>query len=369
MPIKVLVIDDSLFMRKTITQIISSDEIVVVGTAANGKEGVSLARELKPDVITMDIEMPVMNGLDALKEIMRHSPTQVLMVSSLTSEGAEVTLEALHSGAVDFITKKSAFTQMHSLKDELISKIKSIAGTSSVKSHKNKSLAPAKPTAKFTSSDTAIAERLKSKASKVSLPSSPEILKRRPAKSQVEIIGIGVSTGGPVALAELLPLLHASLPVPILIVQHMPAYFTKSLAERLNKSSPLTVKEAANGDAILPGHVYLAPGGLQMTVHRKSKIIISDGDPKQLYKPSVDVMMNSIVESYAGKALGVIMTGMGHDGENSFLALDRAGGYIIAQEPTSCIVPGMTNSVIKHNIASEILPVANIANALSSIFA
>lgn len=363
--IKVLVVDDSFFMRKAISKILEDDEIEIVGTANNGKEGVEKALELKPDIITMDVEMPVMNGLEALKKIMQKYPTPVIMVSTLTSEGADATMEALTSGAVDFITKKAAFKEMDSLKEELIQKVKGIARSTSLRNHLNRSkllhrMAPG--------------ETSDSKKDSVLMPRAEELIKykikpyRKLAPDDVKAVNIGVSTGGPEALKFLIPLLPSDLPVPVFVEQHMPQGFTKSLSERLNNMSPIRVKEAEDNEPVMPGIVYIAPGSSQMIVTKRKRIMITDKPAESIYKPSVDVTMKSLIDIYGRNIIGVIMTGMGSDGSITYSELSKLGGYIIAQDVDSCIVAGMVKAVLGNGSANEIQPPANIAKSISTVF-
>ncbi len=379
--IKVLVVDDSVFMRTTLSKIISCDKIEVVGTAANGKQAIEQIRLLKPDFVTMDIEMPVMSGLEALKIIMEENPLPVLMVSAFTSEGAAATLEALSLGALDFFTKKAAFGEMFSMKEELIEKIIDISRNFRLKPSQSPSsnvFAPARKdesqaNSKWSegkadsmkNSDMAkiLAEKSRVKKEEIKLANET----KRAKNKDIEAVVIGVSTGGPVALLELFKALPANIPVPILIVQHMPPIFTKSLADRLNSYSKLNVKEAQDGDRLAPGTAYLAPGGLQMTVTKRGTISISNEPKDELFKPSVNVLMNSAIAAFGNKILGVMMTGMGHDGRDAFLKLHQKGGYIIVQDPLTCVVAGMVRSVVELNIADETHPLNKLAEAIETI--
>jgi two-component system chemotaxis response regulator CheB len=363
--IKVLVVDDSFFMRKTISKILTTDEIEVIDTATNGKEGVEKALRLNPDVITMDIEMPEMNGLDAVKAIMEKKQVPILMLSSLTCEGADATIEALSRGAVDFITKKSAFTEMNNLADEIISKIKSIARSNFFKNKISDSsgfIRRNDTAGTYYSNETFL--EIENKKTNY----QNKIRTKKPNSFDIHIIGIGISTGGPAALQVFIPKLPAEFPVPILIAQHMPPYFTKSLSVRLDSLSKISVKEAENGEKARAGCAYLAPGGRQMRINKRGIIEINDEPLNELYKPSVDILINSIVDSYRHFALGIIMTGMGHDGSTALKRLNDVGGYVISQDIDSCVVGGMPKSVIDLNIASEIHPLGEIANAVASLF-
>ncbi len=359
--IRVLIVDDSLFMRRTLSRIISCDKIEVIDTAVNGKEGVEKALALKPDVITMDIEMPVMTGLEALKIIMDKYPVPILMVSTLTSEGAEATVEALSNGAMDFITKRSAFTEMHSLKDELVDKIVELGSSPSVKAQLMKRKIKSRYSSKYGKDTNA-------QHSKSPFTTQQVSGRAKPKASNIEIVAIGISTGGPVALHEVIPYLPKDFPVPIVIAQHMPPYFTKTLADRLNSKSKLCVKEAEDNERLQAGCVYIAPGGKIMSISRWKKILLSDEPSTELFKPSVNVLVESINNVYNGNAVAVIMTGMGSDGANSMEQLHKNGGYVISQSPDSCVVAGMPNSVIKKNAVDEIIPLVNIAEYLASLF-
>ncbi|MGB9852089.1 MAG: protein-glutamate methylesterase/protein-glutamine glutaminase [Candidatus Kapaibacteriota bacterium] len=359
--IKLLIVDDSIFMRQALSKIFSQPDIEIVGLARNGREAVQMAAELSPDIITMDIEMPVMNGLEALREIMKTNPIPVLMVSTLTSEGADATLEALSLGAVDFITKKSNFTEMNSLKDELLSKVRNIAQNSDIKNrlirrkllqklqetHHKKQLPP-------------------SERESVETTTTGIIPKQRPKPEEIDVVGIGISTGGPAALQEVFTQLPSGLQFPILIVQHMPPLFTKSLANRLNSLSQLTVKEAENMDVLQDGFVYIAPGGMQMTINKQGRIVISS-EPNTLFKPSADVMFKSVAEVFGSHTVGIIMTGMGNDGTEGLRLVSEKGGYVIAQSPDSCVVAGMPGSVISAKIANEIVPLKEIPKVISEL--
>ena len=373
-PIKVLVVDDSVFMRSTISKIITCDEIQVIDTASNGRDAVEKAARLNPDLITMDIEMPIMNGLEALKIIMETHPIPTLMVSTLTGEGAEATIEALSIGAIDFITKKPAFTEMHSMKDDLIDKILTIGRSNQIRNQlrRRSQLLQMKkamkkddiPESLAKTMTQKLAEKAKQKPATIVLASD----RPRPKAKDIDIIAIGISTGGPVALYDLISHLPGNIPVPIIIAQHMPPYFTKTLAERLNASSALNVKEASDGDKLLPGWVYLAPGGKQMRVTRKNTLLINDDPIEELYKPSVNIMISSVADVYRSGGIGIIMTGMGHDGREGIRKLNQAGGYAISQDIESCVVPGMPRSIIDAQLANEIHSLGDMPNAICSLF-
>jgi two-component system chemotaxis response regulator CheB len=364
--IRVLVVDDSFFMRQAISKILQSAGIEVVGEARTGKEAVELVPKLKPTVVTMDIEMPVMTGIEALKEIMKTHPVPVLMVSTLTSEGADSTIEALSNGAVDFIPKKAGFKEMDSMKEILIDKVKSVGSNSSLSNHFIRKRLLNKMTGKpkeIQKQPESLDIRPTEKEGKYFIAN-----KTRPSQYEVSVIGVGISTGGPPALQEFLRHIPGNLPVPMLIVQHMPAYFTKSLADRLDKASQLNVKEAADGDKLSPGTVYIGKGGMQMSVNSHKRILITEEPKGELFKPSVNVLINSLVSTYGKSVLGIMMTGMGNDGYEGFRKIDAQGGYIIAQDPDTCIVSGMASSVIDGKIANEVTTIGGIARSICKIF-
>jgi len=358
--VKVLVVDDSAFMRKAISMMLESDpDIKVVGMGHDGAEGVELVKKLKPDIVTLDIEMPRMDGLTALKHIMAESPTLVMMVSSLTTDGASATLDALQLGAVDFIPKQLSFVALDivKIKDELLKKIKHIA------SNRQKLLRQYRSQTKtiFTSS---IDKKDRYK------PPPPSLLTCT-GRREMNIVAIGASTGGPPALQAIIPRLPKNLPVPVMIVQHMPSTFTKSLADRLNSLSQISVKEAENGEQLDAGTVYIAPGSQHMTVSRSSssyRVALSDEPSDTLHKPAVDVMMYSVANVYTSKALGVILTGMGHDGLEGLKALKLRGGKVLAQNEESCVVYGMPRSVVENNLADKVVHIDKMANEIMAWF-
>jgi two-component system chemotaxis response regulator CheB len=389
-PTRVLVVDDSSFMRTAISSMLRSNpDIEVVGTASNGREGVEQARLLRPDLITMDIEMPIMTGLEALREIMATNPTPVIMISTLTTEGAHATMEALSLGAADFIPKQTNFAQ-HSISEfrqELLAKITALASSHAVKARfrlplPEKPVAP--PPARIPSAPPekrlTLQERIQRRLNNPGLPtmaSKTETDKTRaghqtsgrprPFPSHFKVAVLGVSTGGPLALQQVIPRLPAGLPVCLLIVQHMPAHFTKSLADRLNNLSHIAVAEAHDRDVLAPGTVLIAPGGHHMVLTRDKKTIrIVDEPSSTLHKPSVDVTVASIVEQFGGHALGIIMTGMGRDGATALKTLHDNGGYVIAQNEETSIVYGMPKAVVDEGTADEIVALEELAASIAS---
>jgi len=337
---RILVVDDSAFMRRAIKQMLESDpDIVVIDTARDGREAIEKTIQLRPDLVTMDIEMPKMNGLEALKIIMERRPTPVLMVSSLTSDGAKVTLEAMELGALDFIPKNLSEMSVNILKvkEDLVKKVKLLA---------NKKVQ--KPPQQQKTARPRILEASKKYDSYTS-------------QRRISIISIGTSTGGPMALQKVLPYLPANLPVGVLIAQHMPAAFTGTFAQRLNNMSQMEIREAVNGDRIKPGVILVAPGGKHMRVQRtgaiETRVIISDEPKSALYRPSVNELMLSVAEFYPGRALGVILTGMGNDGHEGIKAIKESGGKAFAQDEETCVVYGMPRAVVDDNLADKVLPI------------
>jgi two-component system chemotaxis response regulator CheB len=318
--VKVLVADDSAFMRTALTRMIESDPgLRVAATAQTGTEALQKVLQLQPDVVTLDVEMPGMNGLETLRRIMQESPRPVIMVSSLTQEGAETTLEALSVGAFDYLPKQQSFASLDivKIKDDLVEKIKAAAETSRRR--------PARAAAK-----------------------SPLAHPRIELHSPPSVVAIGTSTGGPKALQEILPMLPSDLPVGVLIVQHMPKGFTEPFARRLDNLCKISVREAKADDLIEAGVVYIAPAGMHMTAVRRRAsqvtIQLSQIPEGMLHMPSVDVMMLSVAEAYQSLAMGVIMTGMGADGVQGMRAIASQGGYTLGQDEASCTVYGMPRS-------------------------
>ncbi len=356
--IKLLVVDDSAFMRKAIQMMVADDpNIEVIATAVNGQEGLDKVMELKPDLVTMDIEMPKMDGLASLRAIMERQPTPVIMVSSLTSEGAKITFDALELGAVDFIPKQHSFVSLDivKIKADLVAKIRSI--------HSRRRTLMAQ---------YALRKGRKYGTSSRSSIATPPVLVSKPKKTKiVKLVSIGTSTGGPPALQTVLTILPKNFPVGIVIVQHMPPMFTKSLAERLDGLSKIRVKEAEDGERIEPGIAYIAPGGRHMSVRKVATYgvcMLSDKPQDLLHKPSVDVLMASVAEFCGQSSLGVIMTGMGHDGLDGMRAMKAKGADIIAQNEESCIVYGMPRAVIEAGIADVVSPVDMIPSEIMAYF-
>ena len=348
--IKALIVDDSAFMRKSLSIMLGSDpEFEIVGTARDGAEGVEFAKKFQPDIITLDIEMPKMDGLTALKHIMKESRTSVIMVSSLTTDGAEATLKALELGAVDFIPKETSFVSVNivNIKEELIKKIKAIVRQKNLQSRLSR------------------IKSFENKSCKTAPVPSNSVLPRIGYRA----IAMGISTGGPLSLQKIIPRLSANINIPIFIVQHMPPKFTKSLADRLNNLSPLTVKEAENNEKVLNGFIYVAPGGFHMTLQRNVRgdvlVNINEKPDDTLHRPSVDVMMRSVLDIYGKYSLGVIMTGMGKDGYEAVKVLKDLGGYCIAQDEDTCVVYGMPKAIVDAGLADLVAPLEKIPEIIN----
>jgi len=352
--VKLLVVDDSAFMRKAIENMVKKDtDIVIVGTARNGVEAVQKVKDLKPDVMTLDIEMPQMDGLTALQKIMAENPLPVIMVSSLTTEGADATLKALDLGAVDFIPKDKSFASFGVMKieDQLIAKVKGF-GAKKMFFRRPSATRPSMNTSGYT---------LGKPSAAASTMTAPKPFAR--VTSKKKLVVIGTSTGGPQSLQKVIPMLPADLGVPVLIVQHMPPNFTKSLAQRLDTLSKLTVLEAQGKEKLEPNHVYIAKGGTHMKIKRVGGHLYTDvgTEPSTtLHIPSVDVTTASVAEVCGRDALGVIMTGMGADGMKGLQLLKLKGGSVLAQDEPSCIVYGMPRAVIDAGYQDEIVPLTEI---------
>ena len=374
MAYKVLVVDDSSFFRRRVTDIINKDpQLEVIDVAVNGQEAVDKALSLKPDVITMDIEMPVLNGIAAVKKIMAKSPTAILMFSSLTHQGATATLEALEAGALDFLPKK--FSEIAQNTDEagslLRQRVAQLARKGGVKSKISARKTPT--TSRESQSQPPITTR-KSQVSNArtgtdtSIANNTQSTIKKSANKGFKLLAIGTSTGGPVALQKILTQFPANFPLPIIMVQHMPASFTQAFANRLNSLCEINIKEASDGDVLKPGCAYLAPGGRQMIIsgtENAAKIkIIDDMSAKMTFKPSVDISFGSAAKTFNGNVLGVILTGMGADGREGSRMLKAKGATIWAQDEQTSVVYGMPQAVHAAGISQLSLPLDEIANAI-----
>ncbi|MGD8644285.1 MAG: chemotaxis response regulator protein-glutamate methylesterase [Chromatiales bacterium] len=352
-PVRVLVVDDSRFFQRRIIELLESDaRLKVVDTAADGQEAVAKALELRPDVVTMDIEMPVMDGITAVRRIMRRRPMPILMFSSLTHEGAKATLDALEAGAMDFLPK--SFEDIAKNRDEvrrlLCRRVHSLG------------LGAAR------AAQPAVAA-----AGSAPAPARPERRAEPPSRramrpSNMDVLAIGASTGGPVALQKVLTPLPGHFRWPILLVQHMPSTFTGAFAERLNQQCDISVREAADGDVVKPGLALLAPGGKQMVVESIRGVVrvrITESEPDQHYRPSVDITFGSVAQAYPGRSLGVVLTGMGADGREGARAMKNGGASIWAQDEATSVIYGMPAAVAEAGLADCILPISQIGSVLA----
>ena len=391
MTVKVLVVDDSGFFRRRLTEILSSDSsIEVVGTASNGREGVEQTLALRPDVITMDYEMPVMDGITAVKNIMQRCPTPVLMFSSLTHEGARVTLDALDAGAVDYLPKnfEDISRNPQKVKQMLCDKIHVLAASNrrawsraSTPSAASPASAPSNVTAAHKVTPTSVpSSRIESPAPRVtprasatvspahSIPAQADVVVAKrassPKRKAYKLVAIGTSTGGPVALQRVLTSLPANFPAPIVLIQHMPAAFTHAFAERLNKLCKIEVKEAQEGDVLRPGLALLAPGGKQMMIDTRGTVRVLPGDDRLNYKPCVDITFGSAAKVFHDKVLAVVLTGMGADGREGARMLKQVGSQVWAQDEASCVIYGMPMAIVKADLADAIYSLDDIAGYL-----
>ena len=364
MPIRVLVVDDSVFFRKRVKEILDTDsDITVIDTANNGQVAVEKAAALKPDVITMDIEMPVLDGISAVRKIMAQTPIPILMFSSLTHEGAQATLEALDAGAVDFLPKSfdEIAKDKEQVKQLLRARVKALGGRPA--RMKRPTPPPAPPSRP---SPTQIARRV------TPAPAVSKVTRKRPSpsRSSYNLVAIGTSTGGPVALQRVLTVLPANFPLPLLLIQHMPASFTPAFAQRLNALCQIEVREAKDGDMLKPGLALLAPGGKQMrVVPRGGKLLVTvnEGPPVQGHAPSVDVLFHSVAEKVGSMAVGAILTGMGADGAEGLLAMRQAGARTVAQDEATSVVYGMPRMATINGGAEVVRPLSQIAPAVVNL--
>ncbi|MFK5948659.1 MAG: chemotaxis response regulator protein-glutamate methylesterase [Methylococcales bacterium] len=359
MTIRVLIVDDSRFICKRIAEILEEDSIFkVVGSALNGKQALLMAAQLEPDVITMDIEMPVMDGISAVKAIMAECPTAILMFSAATHAGAKATLDALSAGAIDFLPKK--LDEIDGDREVAKRMIRRRVRTVALQVNRIKQ----KPVFDIT------------KTTFTTTDSRPQIPKNRNRSSvramnrNIELLVVVASTGGPVAIQKVMTQLPAHCLFPILIVQHMPHNFTKSFAERLNQLCQVKVKEAVDGDLLKPGEALLAPGGMQMEVTLKSakKIVqIMAKQESEIYSPCADLTLSSVAQVYSANVLTVVLTGMGADGKKGAEKLKQKGFSIWAQDEASCTIYGMPKAIVDANLADKVYSLNEIANEFNKL--
>ena len=371
--IKILVVDDSAFMRKVLSDLFKSQpDFEVVDIGRNGAEAVEKVKQHSPDVVTLDVEMPVMDGLTALEQIMAVKPTPVVMVSSLTKAGADATIKALSLGAVDFVAKSAgSISRIDEIEKDLLQKCREAAGVSG--NRLRATVAAVKPVILPERTAPAAPEKPLMVEKVLTVDKAAPSMTRTTSVSSVIsgvddwIVAIGTSTGGPRALQEVLTRLPGNLPCPTVIVQHMPPGFTKSLAERLNTLSELTVKEAADNDKLVAGTVYIAPGDFHLTLRRETSgtYVKLNKDPAiGGLRPAVDPMMVSVAETYGTKAVGVILTGMGHDGAKGMQAIKRLQGRTIAEDQSTSVVFGMPKAAIEAGVVDTILPLPQVAEGI-----
>jgi two-component system chemotaxis response regulator CheB len=343
-PIRVLVVDDSPLVRRTIERLLDADPgVTVVGIAADGLDALAKIRDLRPDVVTLDVLMPRLDGLKVLACVMRESPVRVLMLSSLTQEGADETLQALDLGAVDFIDKTALLVSGDPANAgrELLIKIRTAAAVNPSRLHRRSAV--------------------RGGTSLVAALLQP---------GGADMVVVGASTGGPPALQALIPALPADLPAGVVVVQHIPAGFTRPLAGRLDAVSALSVREAEPGDRVRPGEVLIAPGGRHLTFAKcgGEVVVVIDLEPSgTLHRPSVDVTMRSAAELLGRRSAGVLLTGMGTDGAWGMWSIRARGGWTLAQSEESCIVYGMPRAAVELGAASEVVPLGNMAARLAAV--
>ncbi len=332
--IRVLVVDDSAFVRKAVARMLGeASDIEVVGTAVDGEEGLAMARDLHPDVVTLDIKMPRLGGLETLERLMAEHPVPVLLLSSLTQEGAEVTLRGLELGAMDFVDKSSVEPMtMLSLAEELVAKVRALASA-----------------------------RVKGRRKRPGREAAPA------EGAGAQLVVIAASTGGPTALQTLFSALPAGLHAAILVVQHIPRGFTRSLAERLDARSAVPVREATDGDLIEPGRVLIAPAGIHTQLRRRGervRVVLAEEPREALHRPSADVLMASAAAIYGPRAVGVVLTGMGSDGTEGLRAIREAGGHTLAESEETCVIYGMPKAAVAAGVVSQTVPLDRMAEEI-----
>jgi two-component system chemotaxis response regulator CheB len=363
-PIRVLVVDDSPFMRKALERMLQAPDIEVVGSARDGLDALEKIPQLNPDIVTLDVEMPRLDGLGCLRRIMAEMPRAVLMVSSVTQEGAQATLDALALGALDFIPKETslASSSILQIQQDLQEKVRKLARSPRFRTPRVAAPLPV----------TQPGLPAQPPVSPTPTP-PPQAVARLGALSgpRAELLAIGCSTGGPKALQDLLPALPKSLPVPCLIVQHMPSTFTKAFADRLNGICQVAVKEAEHQEPALPGCVYIAPGGMHMLYRQRGgsgTIDLSAEPSTSLHRPSVDVLFQSIADNCSRQVLAMILTGMGSDGTRGMVSLKAKGAHTLAEAEESCVVYGMPRAAFERGCVDQVAPLQDMAGILRRHF-
>jgi two-component system chemotaxis response regulator CheB len=375
--IRVLIVDDSAFMRKVLLSILTSDpQLEVVGEARDGREAVSLAESTKPDVITMDINMPHMDGLQATEIIMSSNPRPILIVSSESREGADVTLKALELGAIEFVAKPSGGIDldMNTVREELMRKLKMAAKVrvvrTATRSHLQKEVASSAPRTEPTSPLVAKVQASAAAQTAASIhietpPAAPNsTFGGVKAKGKFPIIVVAASTGGPATLMKFVPMFPENFPGAVLLVQHMPGNFTGQFSEQLAEVSKIRVKEASQGEMLQASHVYVCPGTHHLRVTPTGRITLDDGPRIAGYRPCADVTMETVANFAGPMGIGMILTGMGNDGSRGIQAIKAAGGYVFAQDEASSIIFGMPSEAIKTGAVDQVTSIENMYQTL-----
>lgn len=355
--IRVLVVDDSAFMRTIIKNLLNKDpDIEVVGVAVDGYDALEKVKELQPDVVTLDVQMPRMDGLTFLKKQMEIKPIRVVMVSSMTREGAAITIDALSSGAIDFVEKPSGplSLDMQKVADEMCRKVKA--------AHKARIHLPSRLTR-----ETAERPRYQKPETYEAPKKEDEGFKELPTKTANKLVIIGSSTGGPSALMEVIPRLPKDLGAGVVVVQHMPRGFTKSLAERLNRASALYVKEAETGDVILENQVLIAPGGFHLVLSGNKEVKLNTEPPVHGVRPAIDVFIESAAKVFKEHTVGVILTGMGFDGAKGMKLIKELGGKTIAQDEKTSVIYGMPRAVVDMGLADRVAPLDSVSTFIEEL--